>query len=541
MNNLNQYNEYCQRYTRIDGREIAMPITYADIKERLGDEIYSVDFVKLAKLREELEQYKKDNQGKFFVPNGTAEKFINAYAGQEFNGINIYFNLYVGGNDTQKTTAAVNSFINMLLPEPINPWFDGTFYKSFRRPCRARIVSDPSTVKDKIVPELEKWLPKNSYTATKGRRDYLSEWTIHGTGSKFDIMTYDQDLKEFESADIDIQWFDEPPKREIVSASIQRFRSGGYFMFTLTPLMGASFMIDEYINAVDDYTKVTTARMEDNCLSHGVRGIRSHEAILQKISKCDPLEIEARVEGKFVFLAGMKYPMFSKDIHIVDTIKYEKEEINNRYIIVNIIDPHDRKGFVMGWYLVELSKPYRAVAIKEYPEYPFEKIRTCSKTIREYVGIIKDIESQIGKPYLRWGDPNYGEKQVIRADSKDSLFEEIYRISNEMGYPIDYKGVQDDLTIGHKAVQERLRWEKDLSTGEMVINPTLFIKKGLYNHLYALTHYRDSDIDPITGKEKIDPDGKDFADLMRYFSVSGSWLYNPQLVGRQLEYQSRER
>jgi hypothetical protein len=427
----------------------------------------------------------------------------------------------------------------MLLDKPVNPWFDTPFYQHFRRPTRGRIISDPATVKDKIVPELLKWLPVDSYTATKGRRDFLSEWIIKSTGAIFDIMTYDQDIKEFESVDLDWCLCDEPPKRNVVSAIIQRFRSGGYFMFTMTPLMSAGFMVEEYINDPDtDNIKVTYARMEDNCIEHGVRGIRLHKAIQQKASKCDPLEYEARVEGKFMYLSGSKYPMFKKDVHVIEPFEY-KEMLNDRYTIINTIDPHDRKPFSLGWYLVELEEPYRMFCLAEYPTERFEKIRTSATTLQEYVEIIKGIEERIGIPYLRFGDPNYGEKTVIRKENKNSLYEELYEISTDMGYPIDYMPANDNLEVGHKAVQEMLSYLE--CEGKIVIEPRLYFFKGLYNHMYAMTHYRDKDIDPTTGKEKLDPDGKDFADIVRYAVITEPWLFRPSMAGAQFIIRKKER
>lgn len=534
MNNID-INSLARTYASIDNRVITMPIEYSDLQRVYGaDLIQQFNVIKLANLKDEIDNSKRTNGARYYVPCGTAEKFISAYHNRKLDKSSILFNIYIGANDTQKTTVAVNSIINMVLDKPVNPWFDTMFYQSFRKPSRGRIISDPATVKDKIVPELKKWLPVGSYDAKKGRRDFESEWIIKSTGAIFDIMTYDQDIKEFESVDLDWCLCDEPPKRAVVSAIIQRFRSGGYFMFTMTPLMSAGFMVEEYINDPDqDNIRVTYAKMEDNCIEHGTRGIRPHKAIEQKASKCDPLEYEARVEGKFMYLSGAKYPMFNKEKHIIDPFEY-KDELNDKYTIINVVDPHDRKPFALGWYLVELNEPYRVYTIAEYPTERFEKIRTSSTTLQEYVAIIKGIEDRIGKPYMRFGDPNYGQKCVIRKENNNSLFEELFEISSKMGYPIDYLPASDNIEVGHKAVQEMLYYNE-------TIEPRLYFFKGLYNHVYAMTHYRDKDIDPNTGREKIDPDGKDFADIVRYMAVSEPWLFKPSMAGAQFMIRKKVR
>ncbi len=542
--NINNIINKGEKFKNEFGEIITMPLCWEYLQKLHGDNIHSIASpIKLAKLKTELKQIKDKNKCCYFVPCGTAEHFINQFKDYTINQNNIYVNIYAGGNDTQKTTIAVNSIINFTLPQPVNPWFQTNFYKTFRKPTRGRIVADPKTIQEKIVPELKKWLPYGSYTSHKKGKIYESEFIIRETGCVFDLMTTEQDITDFESVDLDWLWNDEPSRYNIVTACLMRLRKSGYAMFTFTPLFTAGFMLDNFINKVDDNIKVTYSEAESNCKIHGIRGIRTHESIIEKMKFLNPLEYDARIKGKFMFSAGLKYPQFNKDIHFIEPFTYrdDKNRLDKNYIIVNVLDPHDRKPFALGWYLVEIVKPYRCYVIEEYPKEPYERISFDGKSTREYALLIKGVEERIGSSYIRFGDPNYGNRHSRRGnDEQRSIFEDLQEAGNEPGIGIDltYYDVSDNLQVGHKEVQDMLLWKKN-ENGELITFPRLYIWHGIYNHVYAMTHYRDKEIDPITSKERICEDGKDFADLMRYLAMSRAWLYNPENKYKQNEYKKR--
>ena len=476
----------------------------------------------LANTKSTLDKYVDDNRCKYYFPNNPARHFVDAFKDRVIDRKTILTKLFIGANRTQKTTALINHIINLIM-KPQNQWFEHPLYKSFRKPSYGRIISDPTTVKEKLIPELKKWLPKGSYHIDRLRRDYDYKWTIKETGSQFTIMTYDQDIKEFESVELDWCAMSEPPRPDILEATKLRLSFGGILLMEFTPLTVSGWIYDKYVNTPVDTVSITYSTMEDNCKQHATGGLLDHSVIEQFKRECDPLEYDARILGKFTHLAGLKYPTFNRNKHIVEPFPYIHHIKNNKAIIVNVLDPHDRKPFSLGWYLVYVNEPYKCYTIKEYPEQPFEKIRYSDLSIGDYARIIKDVEDRIGaESYIRFIDPNYGNRHVRQMDTVPKS------VKDELGdYGLYYYDVTDNLTIGHKKVQEALR------------NDCFYIFNGLYNHIYSMTHYRDMIIDPMTSREKVCEDGKDFADLVRYLMVSEAWLYNPALKNKQFEYQNK--
>ena len=79
---------------------------------------------------------------------------------------------------------------------------------------------------------------------------YECHWSTD-TGFSFDIMTYDQAVKEFESATLGWAWFDEPPPFAIYKATVARMRLGGLIFITETPLTGSAWMFDNLVASPD--------------------------------------------------------------------------------------------------------------------------------------------------------------------------------------------------------------------------------------------------------------------------------------------------
>lgn len=136
----------------------------------------------------------ENNRYQFYVPNGKSEEFIKGFAQDKM------VNIFCGGNGTSKTVSLVNIVANICW-EPNLPWFDFPIFHKWPHLKQLRIISDPTTIADKMVPEMKKWFPKGRYTTGKEKRSYEYRWQTD-TGFSITLMTYDQDLKEFESVDL---------------------------------------------------------------------------------------------------------------------------------------------------------------------------------------------------------------------------------------------------------------------------------------------------------------------------------------------------
>lgn len=199
-----------------------------------------------AKARAELERLKREEKYRFYIPNGKAEKFIKLI-GQDYG--EIFVGLLSAANGVGKTACGVNIVAHILF-ECDCDWFNYPIFKNFPFIKKGRIAADATTIKEQIVPELKVWLPKGRYEPSKEGKEYEVKWKTD-TGFEFNLMTYDQDVKEFESVSLGWAWFDEPPPEAIYKATVSRMRRGGIIFMTETPLKGSAWLYDRFITSPD--------------------------------------------------------------------------------------------------------------------------------------------------------------------------------------------------------------------------------------------------------------------------------------------------
>ena len=185
-------------------------------------------------MMKELELRQSENLAVNYQPNGKCLEFIKI-VGSNKN----FINLFSAANGVGKTAVGVNIVANICYGIQ-NNWFkDLPLFEKFPYIKQGRIISDPTTIKEKIVSELKKWLPSNRfkihYSTTKEGKQFESKW-ITDTGFEFNLMTTEQDTKEFESVDLGWVWIDEPCPESIFLATVARMRRGGIIFFTMTPL-----------------------------------------------------------------------------------------------------------------------------------------------------------------------------------------------------------------------------------------------------------------------------------------------------------------
>lgn len=204
--------------------------------------------IRLNEIDKQLIAYKSISEYQFYSPNGVAQKFIRMIGENKF-----FINLFIAANGVGKTAVLCNIIANICF-KPNLPWFDYPLYRQFPYVPKGRIISDTTTVTKTIVPELKKWLPKGRYKANKADKHYESVWnTFDPTKSKFefDIMTYEQDVRQFESATLGFAIFDEPVPEPVWKATISRMRRGGIIITCFTPLMGSAYFYDNYVTTPD--------------------------------------------------------------------------------------------------------------------------------------------------------------------------------------------------------------------------------------------------------------------------------------------------
>ncbi len=185
--------------------------------------------------------FRKENEKyRYYTPNGKAEQFIRLIGSGD-----VFVGLLSAANGVGKTACGANMVAHLLFPCNCD-YFNHPIYKEFPFEKKGRIVSDPTTIIQQIVPELKKWLPALRYQTNNEGKNYPYKWHTD-TGFEFDLMTYEQDPKEFESVTLGFAWFDEPPPQEIYKATISRMRKGGIVFITQTPLKGSAWLYDSFI------------------------------------------------------------------------------------------------------------------------------------------------------------------------------------------------------------------------------------------------------------------------------------------------------
>ena len=179
------------------------------------------------------------------MPCGKVETFIKMIGSDKH-----FVNLFIAGNGVGKTCALVNILAHIVFGNSGNKYFDYPFFNKFPYPKQGRIISDPTTIQSTIIPEIEKWFPRDRCKSGKGGKNYEYKWRSD-TGFKWDILSYEQSPKEFESATLGFAMFDEPPPYSIFKATISRMRLGGIIIVAFTPLIGSAFFYDEIVTHKD--------------------------------------------------------------------------------------------------------------------------------------------------------------------------------------------------------------------------------------------------------------------------------------------------
>jgi phage terminase large subunit-like protein len=272
----------------------------------------------------ELETRKKENKAKSYIPNERVEEFIKLVGNNS-----CFVNLFIAANGVGKSASGANIITNICFGVQ-NNWFEYPLFKKFPYLKRGRIISDPTTIKEKIIPELKKWFPSNRYEihydAKKEGKNYESKW-VTDTGFEFDIMSNEQEAKEFESTDLGWIWFDEPSRKDVYIASVARTRAGGIIFWTMTPL-DYSAWIEEDLYAKRDGTNIEyiEADVEDNCKEHSKRGVLEHKNIQRMIAQYPEDEREARIHGKFGHLLGKIIKSFNRKIHVIRPFEMKFED-----------------------------------------------------------------------------------------------------------------------------------------------------------------------------------------------------------------------
>lgn len=343
--------------------------------------------VDLRKLKEEKARRLRDEKYRFFEPTGKGEEFINAVGSG-----NYFISLLSAANGVGKTTVAANMLAHLFWPCG-NKYFQTPLWNKWPYLKKGRIVSDATTIKEALIPELKKWFPEGRYTVEKCGKNYEYRWKTD-TGFEFDIMTFDQDVKEFESANLGWVWMDEPPPEPVYKACISRLRRGGILWMTFTPLKGSAWLYDAIVANKDNEAGerfFLEADVWSSVKGMGVRGFLIKENVDRMIAQYDEEDLQARVHGKFQHLTGLIFKKFSRSIHVIKPFEIKRKDFS----VIEHFDCHPRNPDAIQWIAID----------KKGTKYVIDELYIKVNSDEELAQRIKQKASNY-RVTGRWMDPS---------------------------------------------------------------------------------------------------------------------------------------
>lgn len=488
--------------------------------------------------RAELERRMMSERCRYYVPNGRLEAFlleIDRRFGIEVikNGRTVICILRAG-NGLGKTVLAVNlaSYLSDQYP---NLYMDQAgVLKGFRRPNRGRILTTATAAESNYDAEFSKWLRRGKYKTARGGRNFNEKYRFDN-GSEFDLFTFTQDPGEGESVTLNWAIVDEPMSHKHWTALKSRFRFGGIIFMILTPLEGAGWYHDEFetVERMADDVLLMEGSSEENCITHGVRGIIPHQSLEDMWRDFDESEMIARRDGKYLEHAGVIYKTYRDDYtgHLLASFPpyYAEAWAKGLYTLWQVIDPHDRKPWAISWWAFFPNG--KAICVAEWPDEsmrPFHKLKSWGWGYRAYADLTIKTEAALGSgraAYATVMDPNYGPSAAMTQEGVSSIgaiFSGDYRemakgASRRMIFP------SDAITPGHLAVKGKLG---DPATG---VTPDYYWMDYCRNGRFAMTHYgyKENRDEQKGLSETPILQHKDFADLPRYLTTAAARYIYP--------------
>lgn len=442
-------------------------------------------------IRKEMAWKEANEKFEFFTPNSKSEDFIRLVGSS-----NEYPLVFSAANGVSKTATSVNLMANLIWPGR-NKWFDFERFKNWPWPKRIRYITDPELVKDSgpFRQEVLTWFPKYGWKCEKAGKQYYSQY--HANGWFIDVLTTDQDVRQFEGGTFGLIVMDEPVAQSIYSACVGRLRKGGLLLVVMTPLTSAAWFYDQIVPGIPN--QIVYADIEDACIQHGIRGHLEHENIMKMMRNWPHEEVEARAHGKAMYLRGLIFKTFDPKVHIL------KEEIRPPYgaKVKQVVDPHSDKPFACVWGFSDARND--TYIFDEWPNEDFYKMHDCDLDIHAYKKIFGDKEAGLTIA-RRVIDRRFGDTPA--ASNKRTLRQELASIG--LHYWPSYKA-EKEIDTGIERIRRALSYDtsKPLSS---INQPQLYISPNCKNTIASISKWAR---DPKTGD--VQEMYKDFCDDLRYY------------------------
>lgn len=485
----------------------------------------------LALVMAELEQRQKDSPMEFMENLPNQQKFYDSVA---------LVQLLLGGNRSGKTTPASEKILNIGLSRRMKIWVCGETFQ------------DSIAIQQKKISELvpRRRVKYGSYDDING---YTNRKMLLDNGTLYTFKSYDQGREAFQGDDIDVIWCDEEPPIEIIKEMKMRLVDrNGIMIITMTSLKGITDFIRDYFEDCDILETRYAPLVKKELPVRARKGQvdifflwTTDNKHIDQVRLMDDIVLMpesdrlTRIYGMPTNLAGKIYMSFGRDTHVIplDDIPTTGNQL------WNVLDPHDRKPWAIGWYLV--NKNETVYCVDEYPGdgVNFNEVLYDDKTYEDYAKVIKERETVLreifncGGRVRRIVDPNFGHKTIQFAErkggqSKTTPVKELAKLG------LNYKDGIDALEAGHLEVRKWLHWAK--KDGRYVVAPKFLLADNCKNHINHLTRYSRKDIMGADGdvKDKVAPQQKykDYCDLVRYLLMANPrWIMENQVFKPKLQ------
>ena len=349
--------------------------------------------------------------------------------------------LILAGNGIGKTMWDVELMANIIWPGR-NRYFDRPFFMNWRWPKAIRIISTPKNISDNgsIQTWIDRIFPKGGMIEEqRGKQGY--RWFIRtDTGWTIQILSNRLDRSEYAGPEFGLIIFDEPFPSSIFGENLARTRAGGTVVISMTPVTepGAEaselLWIQERLIEGDDYDCVHVKLCSEmNCKEHGRPGFLAHANLEEAIQGCAPQERAARWNGEICLSGGLVHPSWAANRDAIRIKPYDpavwKKDERSMPTFFHILDPHDRKPFVMLWFAQFYDGHGEFVA--EYPNrFAYHLADRCAHSLADYVEIVEEIEKDFPAD-VRWRiiDKWYGNQAVRYQKIQSSIKMELHRLS----------------------------------------------------------------------------------------------------------------
>ena len=491
-------------------------------------------------------------------PGADLLKIIGENAGDRPESKRVF--LMTSANGTGKTTLAINITANLAYPG-LNTWqyakdyetgeefpgfFNYEFFQNYPKdwPKTVWYVSNKDALKS-IDKKFKMWMSSDviaNFKYSSQRLDHIdfpgSDWDVY-------FKTIDQDPQTFETADVGVIIFDEPPPYRLFAAAVSRVRSGGIIIIPATPLFTAAWFVDNIVDVIKKEGDACdmvhqTVNVWTNCIEKagwwdlGWAGLHPKGNLWKTnidfmIKHWDPDELEARRDGVFKYLTGLVYKIYDPVIWLKDPQQPSQDPVY--YIYRMLIDPHERRPPAIYWSRVHtagnnfyryIMRTWPSIYDTEYHGLPFHRIKDAGKyTIGDFVRVIKRIEEdelRIPRRQMirRIMDPNFGNKrdQDTGLTTAEMYMGAARKLLREE-WSFNTKA-NDNLYYGHEAVKELLKQDR-YGYWPLLLDP----KCDEID--YGFRHYSFDDLTAKQAEKKeisinVKEIGKDFMDLLRYDS-----------------------